>query len=254
MVKDLIFIKLGGSAITNKSVENSLNEKVLNQVSKEISECKDFNFLIGHGGGSFAHPIAAKYNVQNGLQGSSLEGYSKTRKAVDDLGEIVTGSLTSAGVPAVFLPTSTLAVMKNGEVKEFFTSPIEKYLETGKVPVLPGDVCLDYEKVFSIASTEMIFNFLASKFNPVKLIIGTNVDGVLDNDIVIPEINHQNFNKVLEKLGGSAGADVTGGMKHKVEELSKTHIDVHIINIQEEGRLKKAILGEDVIGTRLIFK
>ncbi|MFH1450703.1 MAG: isopentenyl phosphate kinase [archaeon] len=249
----LIFIKLGGSAITNKSIPNSVNQQVLGQAAKEISSvCKDYKILIGHGGGSFAHPVAEKYKVQTGLQDSGLDGFNKTRHAVEKLGKIVTDSLKSASVPAVWLSAFSCTLMKNSEITEMFISPIEQLLESGNVLVIPGDVCMDSRQVFSIASTEMLFTFLAKKLKPAKIIIGTDVDGVLDeNNETIPEINSSNLSSVLKKISSSAVPDVTGGMRHKIEELSKIGAQIQIINLKKKGILKKAILGGTVPGTAI---
>jgi isopentenyl phosphate kinase len=242
----LIFVKLGGSAITNKNVENSINQEVLDQVSKEIAEC-NCKLLIGHGGGSFPHPVAEKYNVNGGIKACGVEGFMAVRKAVMNLGEIVMNSLTSANIPAIYLPTYALTIMKSGKVSEFFISPIEKLLENNKVPVLPGDACLDLTKGCSIASTEMIFTALAEKLKPQRIIIGTDVDGVLDQDgKLIPEINSSNLEETLENISNPTSPDVTGGMKHKIEELLKTKIETQIINLKTPGLLTKAINGETV--------
>ena len=54
-------------------------------------------------------------------------------------------------------------------------------------------------------------------------------------------------------LGGSAGVDVTGGMKGKIMELldlADWGIDSVIFNAAKEGNIGRAIMGEHV-GTRV---
>ena len=57
-----IFIKLGGSLITDKNAPHTINYDTLKRVVKELKEVIDseseLNLLVGHGGGSFPHPIA----------------------------------------------------------------------------------------------------------------------------------------------------------------------------------------------------
>jgi len=36
--------------------------------------------------------------------------------------------------------------------------------------------------------------------------------------------------------------------------LAQLGFEVQLVNLEKPGRLKKAILGEDVIGTKVIFK
>jgi len=53
----LIFLKLGGSLITNKDLPNTARQLVLNRIAGEISNAlqhnKQIKLLIGHGSGSF---------------------------------------------------------------------------------------------------------------------------------------------------------------------------------------------------------
>jgi len=261
---NLIFVKLGGSVITDKTVKDSLRKDVLAQVAKEISEVyKEYKLLIGHGGGSFAHPVAEHYSVNEGLKKCGVEGFVKTRKAVMSLGKHVMDAFFSENVPAVYVPTHACTVMKNGKIVEMFTKPIEKYLDTGMIPVIPGDACIDTKIGCSIASTEDIFNFLAKKLSPQKVIFGSDTDGVLTappgkaGSTLIPEVDNKNIDKIIEKLGAARGWDVTGGPALKVKEMyhmSELGPETIWINLEKPGRLKKAILGEDVIGTKVIFK
>ncbi|MDP7282335.1 MAG: isopentenyl phosphate kinase [Candidatus Undinarchaeales archaeon] len=245
---ELIFVKLGGSAITEKTRENTLNPIILEQAANELSEC-EHKLLIGHGGGSFAHPVAEKYNVQEGMITQGTNGFNKTRENVMKLGSLVLNALKTAGMPAVYVPSFACTLMKNGKVNEIFTSPIERYLSLGEVPVLPGDVCLDSKIGCSIASTEMLFKFLAEKLKPSRIIIGTNVDGVLDKkNNVIPEVTEKNLDKILENVEETETIDVTGGMRHKVEELMATGIETQIINLKTPTLLQRAIDGE-IVGT-----
>ena len=97
----------------------------------------------------------------------------------------------------------------------------------------------------------MIFQFLAEKLKPGRIIIGTNVDGVLDKkNKVIPEVTQKNLGKILENVDDSEAIDVTGGMRHKVETLLETGIETQIINLKTPGLLKRAISGE-IVGTVL---
>jgi len=261
---DLIFVKLGGSVITDKTVKDSLRKDVLAQIAKEISEVyKDYKLLIGHGGGSFAHPVAEYYSVNEGLKKCGVEGFVKTRKAVMELGKHVMNAFFSENVPAVYVPTHACTVIENGKIIEMFTKPIEKYLDTGMIPVMPGDACIDTKIGCSIASTEDIFNFLARKLSPQKVIFGSDIDGVLTGppgevpSKLISEISGSNIEEALKSVSKIAGFDVTGGMAQKIREmyaLAQLGFEVQLVNLEKPGRLKKAILGEDVIGTKVIFK
>ena len=74
-------------------------------------------------------------------------------------------------------------------------------------------------------------------------------------DEVIIANNYWVFTEKYEKvLGGSGGVDVTGGMKHKVEEaleLAKKGIPGLIIDGVVNGSLAQAVKGGKVLGTRI---
>ena len=58
----LTFVKLGGSLITDKRVENSFRAEAAARVAAEIQSAlaqnPDLRLLIGHGSGSFGHVAA----------------------------------------------------------------------------------------------------------------------------------------------------------------------------------------------------
>ena len=68
----MLFLKLGGSAITDKTRESTAREDVIRRVAYEIRKAQDRNLhpersrrtalhlLIGHGSGSFGHFAAKK--------------------------------------------------------------------------------------------------------------------------------------------------------------------------------------------------
>jgi isopentenyl phosphate kinase len=99
----------------------------------------------------------------------------------------------------------------------------------------------------------MIFDYLARKLKPSRIILAGITDGVFTSDPQldrkaerIAEITPANFEKIKSALKGSAGIDVTGGMLHKVEillGLAELGIPSIIINGLGEGNLKNALLG-----------
>src|SRR5690349_7395587 len=58
--KALVLVKLGGSAITDKSRERTVQKNILQQLARELKTSKT-PLLISHGAGSFAHRSAQKY-------------------------------------------------------------------------------------------------------------------------------------------------------------------------------------------------
>ena len=82
---EIILLKLGGSLLTDKNTPFSLRKEILESCLSQIIESKKLIVLI-HGGGSFGHPLAKKYQISQGLNDSikdQIMGLSKTHDAMN---------------------------------------------------------------------------------------------------------------------------------------------------------------------------
>lgn len=260
---ELIFLKLGGSLITQKDKPFTENREIIRQIAREIHQArkeKSFRLLIGNGGGSYPHVPAKKFKTAEGIvNNKSLKGIAEVQDAAARLNRIIVRALLDAGENAISIQPSAVALTKNSRIIEFYTKPLEMLLKKDMIPVVYGDVGLDLKQGCSIISTEELFVFLAKRIRPKKIISVGIVDGVFTDDPVrnpkakfISEITPENYSKIKKMLKGSAGIDVTGGMVQKVKkylELSLIGIKSYIINGRVKNRLKEALLGEKVKGT-----
>lgn len=260
-VKELILIKLGGSVITDKSKAYYAREENIARLAGEVRQSLRLTgakITIGHGAGSFAHIPAHKYKTKEGIVGKdSVFGASVTEEAARFLNQLVIKKFVSEKVPVFPFSPGSFIISNTKVYSKSYLDPIEKALDLGIVPVVYGDVVLDKKIGFTIFSTEKILSILANEFNKkykIRMIFVTDVDGVLDEKgELIPEITKANFGKLKTGIAGAKGVDVTGGMLHKVEEAlvlaGNLSIKTQIINGLKSGRLKKAILGDNVEGT-----
>lgn len=260
-------VKLGGSLITDKNVPYSVNNIVIDRLAKEVREVRakgNIDLVVGHGGGSFPHVSAKKYETVRGfVNGNSKYGLCIVQNDASKLNRIVVESLIKEGVSAISFQASSSCIANNSRINEFYLSTLNKLLEYGIVPVPYGDVGIDTEKGCCILSTEEIFRHLASELHPQKIVMVGKVDGVFTADPIkhkeakqIKEIGRENWLDIKKYLGGSDGTDVTGGMIHKIEqsiEMAKLGCEVHIINGLKEGNLERCLLGENV-GTVVSWK
>ncbi len=259
-MKNLVFLKLGGSLITDKSRPYAVRKDVIKRICREIHEAREeegFPLLIGHGGGSFPHVSAKKYETHKGvINEKSWEGFAKVQDDAARLNRIVISSLIEAGENSLSIQPSASCIARKDRIIEWYTKPIETSLSKGLIPVPYGDVCLDLEKGFCIISTEEIFRFLAKKLKPGRIIMAGKTDGVFDSEgNIIREINRDNFEEVKKFLASSDGiADVTGGMVLKVEKAMETGIGTEIINGMKTNILKRSLLGEKGLGTMIRTK
>lgn len=264
-MKNLILIKLGGSVITDKIKDSTVREDVIKRLAKEIKFAqtrigKDTVFTIGHGAGSFAHVPAKKYQTKEGLiNRNSLFGMCVTGDSAKKLNAIVIKNFLEIGLSAFsFSPASFLISDAKVCLKSYF-DPLNKALHIGVIPVIYGDVIIDKTIGCTIFSTEKILSIIAQKLRKdyeIKIIYVTDVDGVYDkNGKTIPHISDKNFGQIKTGIIGAKGADVTGGMLHKVEEslklFKKTGIETTIINGNVPGNLRKAILNRKVVSTTI---
>ena len=253
--RELIFIKFGGSLITDKSKPYTARQEVIDRLCGEIREARkkrDLSLLIGHGGGSFPHVSASRYQTNRGVVDEhSWEGFIKVHEDAARLNAIVCDSFTRLGEPAATVQPSASCVARAGRIIDCYTRPIELLLKAGLMPVVYGDVCLDEEQGMCVISTEEIFRGLAGALRPGRIILLGKVDGVLDvRGGVIPRITKADFAELRASLLASDGiADVTGGMLHKVERSLELGLPTRIINGLTPGNLRRALLGEQVPGT-----
>lgn len=256
---ELILIKLGGSLITDKNKPYTARPEVIRRIAIEIREAldeKDIRLIVGHGGGSFPHQSAAKYETHKGLiNEKSAKGIALVQNDAAKLNRIVVDALLEADVNAVSLQPSCSAIARDSRIRSWDMKPVEMLLELGMVPVPYGDVGLDEKQGCCILSTEEIISFLAKKLGAKRIILAGKTDGVLTDDgELLREITEKNFAQIKKHLKGSDGKDVTGGMVHKVDrmlEFAKAGIRSEIINGNKAGYVRRAILGETNLGTRI---
>jgi isopentenyl phosphate kinase len=126
-------------------------------------------------------------------------------------------------------------------------------IQDGIVPVLHGDVAMDRSKGVDVLSGDQLVPYLALELKARRVGIGTNVDGVLDNNgKVIKKITPGNMSEVNKALSGSGGVDVTGGMQGKVQELmalAGSGIPSLVFNAEKPGNVVKFLKNDLKEGT-----
>jgi len=260
---DVVFLKLGGSLITDKTRPYTARREVIARLAGEVCQAleaaADLGLLVGHGSGSFGHWAARPYGTRQGVQTpTQWRGYAEVAAAAARLNRTVTDAFLEAGVPVLSVQPSASARCHDGVLEHLDTHPIHAALAQGLVPLVYGDVALDSARGGTIISTEDIFLFLASELNPTRILLLGEVPGVLDpGGTVVPHITPADLPALREVLSGSGGVDVTGGMADKVArmiELVQHHPEtcVHVLSGTEPGLLAHALLDDELhVGTRI---
>ncbi len=262
-MKPPVIIKLGGSAITDKSVFKSVNINLLEKIARELVGInKTIPILFVHGGGSFGHPIAQKYNIQNGFTSSDqLDGFVQTRIVMNQLNQRVIETFVEEGLPVVSVHPASCVITHHGRIQTFFTEPIKKLLQIGIIPVLFGDVVMDTEMGFAILSGDQLIVALATSLQASHIVVGLTVDGLFQEDPslnptakIIEKLALSDIETGLESAKDAGTTDVTGGMRNKIEEAIpalEANIPVIMINLNIPKRLVAAIQGKKTRGTYL---
>lgn len=221
----MLFLKLGGSLITDKTGVEVVREEVLVRVAAEIAAARAadpaLRLVVGHGSGSFGHVAAAAERTREGVSTAvQWQAFAKVSDAAARLNRAVVGALLAAGLPAITLQPSASAACAAGEIINLAAGPVEQALAAGLLPVVYGDVAFDAGQGGTIISTEEILSFLAGQLNPSWLLLAGETAGVLNaQGTVVPRISPQDLAALRPALGGSRGTDVTGGMAGKVTDM-----------------------------------
>lgn len=257
-------IKIGGSVITDKSEKFSLKRGTLNQVADELASTRE-EFVLVHGGGSFGHPMASKYDIASGYSADEqLTGFSETRQAMEDLNSKVVGALIKAGRPSISIQTSACTVAEGDEIVSMDLQPVKKLLDLGIAPVLYGDGVVDLKKGMTVLSGDQLIGFLAQELGASRVIVGVDAEGICTGDPkreenveLIPEITPKTWEDISSSISLPVTDDVTGGMKNKVEvllDLARKGIESQVINATKPGILEQAIRGDREVGTKVTRK
>jgi isopentenyl phosphate kinase len=259
-----IILKIGGSAITDKTGELAPNTQIINRLAEEIKRANLDNLIVVHGGGSFGHPTAQKYGIKEGLKEddpTQKVGFAETHHVMTVLNGLVMDALLFHEVPAISMAPSTCIITENGKIKIFDDTVFMGMRKMGFTPVLYGDAVLDDKKGFTILSGDQLVTYLAIKYNAEKIVIGVDTDGIFEEDPKtnpnakpIKKINLEELKKLQPKLGKAKGTDVTGGMAGKIAEIIpavEKGIPVVVTGATKGQSIMRALTFQSVLGTEI---
>ena len=255
-----VVLKVGGSAITFKDKPLTPNIRVMKRLAREIRKAEVSKLIIVHGGGSFGHPLAKEYKLNEGFKNESQNlGFCWTHNAMVTLNSLFVNTLIQNDVPALSVAPSSCILTKHGRIHIFQDKALTKLFEKGLVPVLYGDTVIDLAKGYAILSGDQLVSNLALKFEAERIVIGVDVDGLYTADPkkessaqLIPRLTLKELKNLQRQVGESKVADVTGGMFGKIKELAiavEHGIPVFVVSALKSNRIYKALKNEKVFGT-----
>jgi len=268
-----VVVKLGGSLISEKSAkefplayeeiekyaDEYIRSDVIKRIGREIEEAlaeKQMKIILINGAGPFGHFVVRAYLEHK------VEDIMTIHKSVELLNKKLIGSMKGKNLQLYTIhPVKTCKLTKNG----FDLSKLFKEINSAKskIPSTYGDIVPvvgvrgrlgDYD----ILSGDDIVVEVARYCSADRILMVTDVDGVFTKD---PKINRdakfirQLTDEKTEVEYSMTVTDVTGGFASKIKKLfvAKQHgIVSQIVNGLTRDNVKKALLGDDSIGTLIV--
>jgi len=262
--RDTILLKLGGSVITYKSeTPPKVNTNAVQRIANELQGITEPAIIV-LGGGAHGHQAASSFGYGNPETPPRrlLLGIPKIRHNMNELASTVESIMNNNGISSVVISPFMFSLLDSGRIISFPYDIISKTIEAGHNIITHGDVCYDTRFGASILSGDTIMTYLARKLQIKKILIGTDVDGVLDEDPkknpqakIIPIISKSNKESVLSMTGPSGSTDVTGGMAKKIGDIfliAGSGIEATIFNLTIPNRLTDLLCGRQIPCTKII--
>ena len=223
MTTEYIVIKIGGVA------SKQLTPEILTKLSEWQQAGQ--KIVIVHGGGFAINQLMEENHIPihkvNGLRVTGQSDMALIKEAlVDIVGKNLADELTTAGLPAYqlvdelsdlvhadFLDQETYGFV--GEVKNITNQTLVSLLSQGKLPLIPS---LGYSEQGALLNinADYLARAVAISLGAKKLILMTDVKGVLENGQVLEQLN---FVDVQKKIDSGV---VTGGMIPKIQSAVQT--------------------------------
>ncbi|MFH1186068.1 MAG: isopentenyl phosphate kinase [Chloroflexota bacterium] len=270
---DMVFLKLGGSLITEKTQRYTPRLHKLLDLATEIrmalAEMPKLRLVLGHGSGSFGHYAVQEHLNAEALRtsargrprsdGSFWRGFAEVWYRASELNRYVVDALHEAGLPVVALAPSAATTTSGGAIVSWDLTPLHAALNSGVLPLIFGDIVFDDLQGGKVLSTEALMWHLAHQLKPRRILLAGLETAVWadfpSRSSPIDKITPATFSSIADKIGGSHGADVTGGMRSKVAEMlalvqAVPGLAVQIFSGEIRGNIRKAIAGE-TLGTMI---
>ena len=215
---EYIVIKCGGSVL--------IDQNLFDIFIKDISTLNKLGFtpIIVHGGGkrisNKLNEIGLESKFIKGLRVTDKETIKVVEEVLIDFNKEIINALEQQNCKSQSINSkenNILTVVKENEELGFVGSPtnvdqsiIDKIIADKKVPII-APLGLDKNDQTYNVNADTAAGYIAKKINARRLIILSDVEGVLDNNKnLIPEINSESIKNLIDN------ETITGGMIPKI--------------------------------------
>ena len=217
-LEEIIVIKCGGSVL--------LDENLFKQFIEDVSVIHKLGLsvIVVHGGGKNIKKRLDKLNIESkfidGLRITDDITFKVVEEALLELNSEIINNLKNLQTNAESVAPNNKDIIKIkpekkelgfvGSPKEIDLKDILKIIKEKKIPIVVPMGTSDDKKTYNI-NADIVAGSVAKKLNSRRLLLMTDVEGVLDkNKKLIPEINSLIAEKMLKD------GDISGGMIPKI--------------------------------------
>jgi len=208
-------IKYGGNAMKSDDLKKSVMKDIALLASNGIK------VVVVHGGGPDITERMKKAGVEptfvNGLRVTDEATLKIVKEASAEINAEICELLKANGIPAQNVQGTVIATQKNaelglvGKVTAVKADAIKKIIESGIVPVISPLGISEDNKTYYNVNADTVAVKVAIALGAEKLLLLTDVDGVLEDGKVLPKLTASD---VKEK---TASGVITKGMIPKTE-------------------------------------
>ncbi|MFZ3172806.1 MAG: UMP kinase [Carboxydocellales bacterium] len=226
-----VILKLSGEALAGTQgfgIEQAIIQSIADQVKEIISIGVQVSIVVGGG------------NIWRGVAGSAKGMDRATADYMGMLATVMNSLALQDGLEKVNVDTRVLSAIEMKEVAEpYIRRRAIRHLEKGRVVIFAAGTGNPY------FSTDTTAALRAAEIEAEIILMAKKVDGVYDSDPMInpnaKKIKELSFIEVLNK--GLGVMDSTAASL-----CMDNHIPIIVFNVNENGNIRKVIMGE-IIGT-----
>lgn len=252
----MLIVKIGGSLVTKKEERFKLNLKRLKSYAKFLKRSEDILngcIVLVLGGGSFGNRTILDLGLQQ--ESKNIAKFDRSRMTETMLAYklSVIEILRQHEIACFPIQSGVFISTKSG--RNVLGYNITTLLAEGIMPVLAGDYYLNRNSKWIILSSDILLVHLAKILRPNKVIVLTDVQGLMDKEhgeCLIPRVTIHNYKYALTQATGSSKPDATGGMRFKVQcmiEIAKLGITSIIADGRNASTALSLSFSKEVKGT-----
>ncbi|MFI8828812.1 hypothetical protein [Streptomyces sp. NPDC053431] len=213
----LLVLKIGGSLFSDKRRDRHLDGAAVRhyaRVAAALHRTAPGRVVLVSGGGSYGHGAVRDLDPADPFAALPLTGVNA------ELRWVWTEALREAGVPAFPVQFAATAVLGADGTPALCGEAVPRLLATGILPVLSGDCLPGHGGRLVVVGSDLVPGALiALAPRATRIVMLTDVDGVMDGPAVVPRLTPATAGSALGVLREAPRWDTTGSMVGKLKAL-----------------------------------